>query len=56
MGPIEEEQVDADTWKVWGYFDSQNRLGALLRADYVCVVTYRGDGIWHLDSMDIGAR
>lgn len=56
MGPIKEEQVDADTWKIWGFFDSQNRAGALLRADYMCIITYRGDGIWHLDSMDIKPR
>lgn len=54
--PTEAEQEDADTWRVWGFFDSQNRLGALLRADYVCVVTYVGDDKWRLDSLDIRPR
>lgn len=34
-------------WQVYGYVDAQNRMGAFLRLNYVCLVDYKGsDGMY----------
>ena len=40
----ERAQIDSetDTWLIVGEFDSQNRMGAMIRATYICQVTYLG--------------
>ena len=53
---IKQVDVEADQWRVVGYVDSQNRMGAMLRADFACVVTYKGDDVWGLDDLEIVPR
>lgn len=40
-------------YEVLGNVDSQNRLGALLRQRYLCIVEYRAaSDSWYLESLD----
>ncbi|MFJ5059039.1 hypothetical protein ACIP96_06420 [Streptomyces nigra] len=49
---------DTKPWKykVTGVVDSQNRLGATVRSNYVCTVSTKNDETWHLDDMQITDR
>ena len=40
-------------YKVSGYVDSQNRMGALVRTHYTCVVKYIGNNKWQLQDLEI---
>jgi hypothetical protein len=41
-----------EAYQVRGYVDSQNGFGALIRTNYVCEVSYVGNGQWHLDYLN----
>lgn len=43
-------------WKVESHVDADNGFGANVRTEYVCVVTYEGDGSWRLQQMDMQSR
>jgi len=42
---IKNEQ---NAYRVSGYVDAQNRMGALIRNYYVCEIKYVGDDKWRL--------
>lgn len=42
-----------DTWRLDGYVDSQNRLGALLRTHYTAVVEEMAGGSWRLHALNL---
>jgi curved DNA-binding protein CbpA len=42
-------------WTVFGYVDSQNSFGAVLRSRYTCTVAFEGDGV-SLQSLQINAQ
>jgi len=45
--------AEADTWRVLGDVDAQNKFGAMLRLKYLCDVSYQGEDMWHLVDLDI---
>lgn len=49
---------DTKPWKykVTGVVDSDNALGAKVRADYVCTVSTKDDDTWTLDDLDLTQR
>ena len=55
LSPDRVFQVDkeADTWRVLGSLDAQNKMGAMLRLKYLCDVSYQGEDMWHLVDLDI---
>ena len=54
-GTPETSLLDADTetWRVMGYVDAQNKMGAMLRLTYRCEVSYQGGDMWNLVDLDI---
>lgn len=46
-------KIDNDTWQVVSYVEAQNRMGVMLKAAYVCEVTYVGNDRWTLDDIYI---
>jgi len=42
------EKVDARTWKLWFYVDSQNTLGATVRTQCYAKMMYLGPDSWKL--------
>ena len=57
-GDMDIGEVDpaAKAWQVVGYVDSENKLGAMLRLDFVCEVTYQGNDKWNLQRLDLNER
>jgi hypothetical protein len=49
---------DTKPWKykVDAYVDSQNGFGAKVRNTYLCTISTKGDGNWHLDGLDMTKR
>jgi len=45
---LKYEQVDASTWKLWFYVDSQNAFGATVRTQCYTKVMYLGPSSWKL--------
>jgi hypothetical protein len=45
-------------WQVAGFVDSQNRMGALVRSEYVCTMRYEGgpNKTWRAESVDVVSR
>jgi len=42
-----------EAYRVTGYLDSQNRMGAMIRIYYVCDIAYLGDDQWRLEKLDV---
>jgi len=45
-----------NAYRVTGWVDAQNALGATVRADFVCELEYQGDDMWHCNSLEIEQR
>lgn len=44
------------TWLVTGVVDSENKFGAMLRADYACTMRYLGDDEWQGRKVSVTER
>lgn len=53
---ISQFDSDVPTWTVVGFVDSQNKMGAMLRTDYLCEITYIGDERWHVEKLELTSR
>lgn len=48
---LDEPPKGRHWWSVSGYVDSQNGFGALIRSNFVCQLSYLGNGRWILDEL-----
>ena len=47
------QDLGSGRYKITSYVDSQNKLGALVRSNYVCTVKYAGGNKWLLEDLQV---
>jgi hypothetical protein len=50
------ERTGEGSYTVSGWVESQNRIGATLRSDFVCKLRRGGDGKWQLEGLTLDER
>lgn len=48
--------MGGEAFEVTSYVDSHNGFGALVRTDFLCIVTWQGNNNWKIEQMDIQSR